>query len=284
MENLYLAKEDFDKLKEVGHGTDGCVFKYKKNTLVKVYHKDLIKFDNYDEILTKKDKVYKGEKIPFKGSVANCNYYLNDDNDVIKIRTEDALKKAVEKQKDVSRTKLPKGAFYINNRFVGVVLDRINGVQIHKLSIMPLKYKYQIIKSLLLDVDELLKNNVYHVDLSNSPYSTKCCTRDKDGNVIAIKGHSHVLVNPLTKKTNIIDLDGKSTIYTEKYSEKFEKACIDNICTLLIEFLYNVDTDDITDDEIYYELLGRDIDETIANKLAYENFHNIDEMKKVLKI
>lgn len=284
MENLYLAKEDFGKLKEVGHGTDGCVFKYKKNTLVKVYHKDLIKFDNYDEILTKKDKVYKGEKIPFKGSVANCNYYLNDDNDVIKIRTEDALKKAVEKQKDVSRTKLPKGAFYINNRFVGVVLDRINGVQIHKLSIMPLKYKYQIIKSLLLDVDELLKNNVYHVDLSNSPYSTKCCTRDKDGNVIAIKGHSHVLVNPLTKKTNIIDLDGKSTIYTEKYSEKFEKACIDNICTLLVEFLYNVDTDDITDDEIYYELLGKDIDETIANKLAYENFHNIDEMKKVLKI
>ena len=284
MEKLYLSIEEFNKLKEIGHGTDGCVYKYSKDTLIKVYHKNLIKFSNNEEILTKRDKIYKGEKIPFKGSEANFNYYLNDDNGVIKIRSKDALVKAAEKQKYITRTKLPKGAIYINNKCVGAVLDRINGIQIHKLSSMPLKYRYQIIKSLLLDVDELLKNNIYHIDLSNSPYSTKCYTRDKDGNVIAIKGHSHVLVNPITKKTNIIDLDGKSTIYTEKYSEKFEKACIDNICTLLIEFLYNVDTDDITDDEIYYELLNKSIDDTLASNLAYENFHNIDEIKKVLKI
>lgn len=287
MNNIYLSYDEFSKLKEIGHGTDGCVFNYSKDLLIKIYHTNLIKIEGSKDILEKNDKIFSGERIPFRASYngSGFNYYMNekDNNGYIKIRSKEALNKAMEKQKHIKRTVLPQGGFYLDNKFVGLVIRKSNGIQIHKLSGMPLKYKYKIIKSLLLDIEELLNNCIYHIDLANSPYSTVLNYRGLDGNIKPMNGHSHVLVNPMTLKTNIIDLDGKSTIYMEQENKLYEKRCINNLSQLLLEFLFKIDTDEIkNEDEIYYNLLENNVDEELARRLTIDEFMDFETAKELI--
>lgn len=288
MNNINLTYDEFSKLKEIGHGTDGCVFNYSKDLLIKVYHSNLLKIEGSKEILEKNDKIVKGEKIPFKASYngSGFNYYMNekDSDGVIKIRSKEALDKAIEKQKNIKRSILPQGGFYLDGKFVGLVIKKLNGIQIHKLSGMPIKYKYEIIKNLLLDIEELLENNIYHIDLGNSPYATILNYRGLDGNKKPMYGHSHVLVNPFSKKTNIIDLDGKSTIYMEQYNKAREQRCIYSLSLLLLEFLFKIDTKELPqEDEQYYELLENNVDEELARKLTVSEFDDFNDVKELIK-
>lgn len=284
IELINLSTDEFKNLKKVGCGTDGKVFSYTNKILLKIYRENLTKIKKMNELMNKEDKIYERgslRKIKFDDPLT---YFAYDGSENIRLRSIDALKKAVIKQKHIKRTNLPKGIVKIDNNFAGCIIEKANGTQIHKLTGMPLKYKYKIIKNLLLDVEELLNNNVYHVDLSNSPYA-KVGYIDEDDNFKFMNGHSHVLVNPISLKTNIIDLDGKSTKYMERYNEKAENECLYNLCLLLIEFLYKIDTDEIRDiDEIIYRLKDFNLDNDFAQKLANNKFNNIEEIKKGLNL
>lgn len=162
------------------------------------------------------------------------------------------------------------------------MLKKLNGIQIHKLSGMPLKYKKIIIKEVIESVEELLKNYIYHVDLANSPnaQSLRVNSRGEIENV----GHSHVLVNPFNLKTNIIDLDGKSTIYTERKREDYERKSMYGLCILILEFLLNVDFKEYEEniDELFNSLEKMNISKEFIEPLGYCEL-NIEQAKDFIK-
>ena len=55
---LLMSSSDLKELKQIGHGSDGAVYKYKDNLLIKLYHKNVQKIatlnQNDDDI-----KIYK---------------------------------------------------------------------------------------------------------------------------------------------------------------------------------------------------------------------------------
>lgn len=286
---LYLKTEDLNELKEIGHGTDGTVYLYKNNTLIKLYHKrvkeivsDVEKNDEDIKIYTTGQKNY------------NNNYYNNDltyyhydkeGNENIKLLPKDAIRKAIERHDDIELTSLPIGTVYLNGRFAGCLLERQRGIQIHKLTGLPLNMRKRIYLNVLKAEAELLKNNIYHVDLSNSPYAKKrVILPNKE---IITTGHSHVLVNPVTLGTNFIDLEGKSTIYTEKENEQFKKQSLGDLSILTLEFLLQLDWEELKEEpeEIYSECEGKQVPFDLQEKLVNQeaSLEDLYELTRTLK-
>ena len=284
MTSININKNKLKELKEIGNGTEGRVFKYDNEHLIKLYRselKNLLRTDNnYNNYI----KIHDKNNLKFDKNLEYISYFLNNDDKNLRIINMEKIKMAIKKQNNINRTSLPIDIVYIDGYFAGCLLKKLNGVQIHKLSGMPIKYKKKIIKNLLLDIEELLENYIYHTDLANSPYSVGLFM-DETNNVKAKKGHSHVLVNPVNLKTNIIDLDGKSTAYTEKYSYQLEQKCLNNLTRLITEFLFKLDTDEIKEiDELEFELLKLGLQQNIAYKFSNHRFESINELKKELKL
>lgn len=285
---LYLKKEDLNELKEIGHGTDGKVYSYTKNTLIKLYHKrvnEIVSEYSNDEDI----KIYKTGQNKFSNNYYkdNLTYYQydGDENEGIKLLPKDAIRKAVERHDDIKLTSLPIGTVYLNERFAGCLLEKKRGIQIHKLTGLPLILRKKIYLNVLKAEAELLKNNIYHVDLANSPYVKK--ETILTNNEIITSGHSHILVNPITLGTNFIDLDGKSTIYTEKKNDRLKSQSLSNLTILTLEFLLQINWEELKEDpeEIYPEFEGKqvplDLQEKIVNlEVSLEDLH---QLVKVLK-
>jgi hypothetical protein len=158
----------------------------------------------------------------------HITYYRKDDDNPehdTKLAPSEAITAAIRRQKNIKRTQLPLASVYYNHRFIGCVIKKLHGISIHKLMWLPMSAKIKIINSVIDDLDELMQNHVYHRDLSNSPFAGVSYINE-NGEYIYENGHSHVLVNPLSLKTNIIDLDGKSTIYTERDNNTLKEQCI----------------------------------------------------------
>lgn len=278
---INISTEQLKKLKQIGSGSDGKVFKYNNNIVLKFYRENLLKIKEYEGLMQKEDKTYnKINKIKWK-DINKLHYYIIDD-EKIRIRLNEAINRIVKRQEKLKRNNLPKGPVYFNGKFAGCYYKKLSGIQIHKLTGLPIKHKYKLIKSLLLDIEELINNNIYHIDLANS-YLHESYLDDEEGKSILSTGHSHILINPFGKLTNIIDLDGKSTIYTENYSFEYEQMCLVSLCTLLIEFLFAIDTREIKEiDEIEFELSKFGLNKELCNKFASMSFNNFDELKKSL--
>lgn len=278
---INISTEELKKLKQIGSGSDGKVFKYNNDIVLKFYRENLFKIKEYERLMQKEDKTYnKDKKIKWK-DINKLHYYIIED-EKIRIRSNEAIDRIVKRQENLKRNNLPKGPVYFNNKFAGCYYKKLSGIQIHKLTGLPIKHKYKLIKSLLLDIEELINNNIYHIDLANS-YLHESYLDDEEGKSILSTGHSHILINPFGKLTNIIDLDGKSTIYTENYSFEYEQMCLVSLCTLLIEFLFAIDTREIKEiDEIEFELSKFGLNKELCNKFASMSFNNFDELKKSL--
>ena len=284
MSGINIAKEDVRGLREIGNGTEGRVFKYDNKTLLKLYRIQLKNIFRTDSKYNKYIKIYNKDTFKFDNNMGYVSYFINNGDEDLRIRNKDGLKMAIDRQKYINRSMLPIDIVYIDEIFAGCLLKKLNGIQIHKLTGMPIRYKKKIIKSLLLDIEELLDNYIYHIDIANSPYSTSLFI-DENDNIRSKKGHSHVLINPITIETNIIDLDGKSTTYMERYNYKLENKCLINLTRLIIEFLLKIDTDEIKEtDEVYFELLKLGLDDNIAYKLSNYKIDSIKKLKKELKL
>lgn len=255
---LYFTISDFEKFRnaELGHGTDGGVYKFD-DKLIKIYHKRIKKIESLGISDDSDMKFYDRSTVVHKFDKEPITYFKYDDED-IRIRSKEAIYRAIERQDSITRTYLPQNVVYINGHFAGCVLKYIRGIQIHKLRFLPLSKRKQIMREILLSVKELMDNYIYHVDLSNSPHSKKMFINN-NGEVEHL-GHSHVLVDPFTLKPNIIDLDGKSTIYMEHYSEDYESQCMYNVSILLLEFLLGLDTDDYNFDLDEFEVLANELE------------------------
>ena len=313
---IFLTRQEVNDLrnytKEVGHGSDGRVFPYKKNYLIKLYRKslrleDLAKIDkggpygNDEDIkiyVMKKDRNSR-ERAQYnsrlyKKPTEYITYYRKDDDDPdhdTKLAPSEAITAAIRRQKDIKRTKLPVASVYYNHKFIGCIIEKLNGIGIHKLMWLPMSAKLKIINSVIDDLDELMQNYVYHRDLSNSPYAG-VGYKDENGNQVYEKGHSHVLVNPITLNTNIIDLDGKSTIYTERENKSLKEQCVRELLVLVFEYLFAVQLYDYapTEDEAEYDYLKRVMkaygfpadDLHAFTNYIFEHSNDLDDVRKVL--
>lgn len=252
----YLSFDDIEKLskRELGHGTDGAVYRLGNGELIKIYH---TRFKDIKKQLVLDDsdvKIYTPSTVMRNKFNEPINYFRYEDNEDIRLRSKDAIFEAIKRQDSITRSNLPKNVVYLNGAFAGCVLTETKGVQIHKLGFLPMKYKKAIIEEILISIEELMANYIYHVDLSNSPYAKRLFVNN-DG-VTESLGHSHILVNPFTLKPNIIDLDGKSTVYMEHESEKYKEQCLYNLCILMIEFLFGIDTDEYKEEDDFDKYLA----------------------------
>ena len=134
-----------------------------------------------------------------------------------------------------------------------------------------------------MDIEELLKNNIYHIDLCNSPFIKNSTYNNKKRTYNIESGHSHVLVNPITLSTHLIDLDGKSTVYTEKSSLSFTRKSLDSLANLITEFLFNIENvDEYELDELINILEKNGATSYIIDVLIHKNYDNINDFKRAL--
>ena len=294
---VFLTRQEVNGLrnytKEVGHGSDGRVFPYKNKYLIKLYRKSLT-MDSMAELdkngpfghdedvkiyVMKKNRSSREEK-EFnqnrKGHKEFITYYRKDDENPehdTKLAPSEAITAAIRRQKNIKRTKLPVASVYYNHKFIGCIVEKLHGIGIHKLMWLPMNMKIKIINSVIDDLDELIQNHVYHRDLSNSPYAGVGYI-DENGKHVYETGHSHVLVNPVTLKTNIIDLDGKSTIYTERENESLKNDAIRELLVLVMEYLLLVNLVDYVpnDYEAEYPHLLKIMEESGYDKFDIEDF------------
>lgn len=287
---IQITHKEFIKIlkHEIGHGTDGTICKYDFNYLIKVYHSKIFKI--LDDLEKQNDddvKTYHMGSGNNKEEMPITAYFYNEENkEHLKMQSKDSIYYAIEKQKNISRTDLPKNIVYIDHIFAGCLLKRQHGIGIHKLTGFPLEYRKAIMQEVLISVRELLDNNVYPYDIHNSEFAKDAIVTKRDGTKLGV-GHSHILVNPFTLKTRIIDLDGVSAAYTTHYNENFEKQVFISLCKLLVEFLLQVDPDEIEDYESEIETLAYYLEVARIKSEYVEPLSrldlNIDEIEDIAK-
>lgn len=272
---LELTKEEAMALikQELVHGSDGKIIRANNKYLIKLYHEQVKKLlgDINSDLLEKNDdsniKLYK-----MRSALNRINSFeelfirhkSEVDGGIIRVRSSEVIKEAQNRQYKIKNTHLPLNAVYIDGKYSGCILLAERGFQIHKLTgILPLSFKKKIMKQILFNVKELMDNCVYHLELNNSPY-TKESIYVENGS-IELVGHSHVLIDPITLKPHIIDLEGKSTVYSEKPDQDLEWWVMYAICQLMIEFLLKIDFD------VYRECTSdlKDLMKDIGVKLEY---------------
>lgn len=304
MENnkINITKEQFEKIikNKVGQGTDGLVFNFNNDYLIKIYRKSF--FNNPSELVEDDSdmKIYDPKNKPkFASSKPNIRYYIKDvDDSNIRLRDQDAINEIANKQKDVNLTKLPEKAVYVDGKLVGVLLKKVKflegNIPIHDLRGAPFLYKKKLALETIKAVKELMDNNIYHEDLSNSPDVQTHYYQG--GERHETKGHSHVLVNPITQKVNIIDLDGKSTVYRDEEDKYHEKNTLEGLKTLLLEFLYEIDANKTNDleeesidvghyisEEMCNELVKKGINRKTAERIIYQGFNSIEDAENIVR-
>lgn len=286
---IYLSKEDFLSIqkRKIGYGKDGVTFRYNRQEIIKIYHQNL------DSIMLslaafEKDSVKIYEKGNYDERLPDVltAYIYNEENDErLKLPSKNAIKLAIEKQKRITKTRLPKNLVYVEKIFAGCLIDYQKGIQIHKLKGLPFSLKRQITLEILKNVRELIENNIYHVDLDNSPYSSKSVFIHSNGSKELV-GHSHILVD-YRLHPHLIDLEGKSTIYTERKDEIYEQECLFRLMNLIFDFLFDIDIDglyniDFEKEALEFELEKAGVDDKhIAIVSEYNS--SIDEIEDFVK-
>ena len=240
---IYLTKKY-----EIGHGTDGSVYyvpkkllKTNKEVLFKLYHNRTPIYNGHGEIDEDGVRIYNKSTLQTIDYTEPISYF--SDTEEIRLRSKDAIYKAIERQKNVYLTDLPKCPIFVNGHFQGCELKKQYGKQIHYLTSLSIKKKLKIWKAITIKVQELLENNIYPTELDNSPF-TKAVYKNEFGEYEVRFGHSHILVTH-SLIPSLIDLDGKSTIYTEHFSDTYYTKVIRAYNTLLIEFLFTIPLEEL---------------------------------------
>lgn len=281
-----LSLSSLSNLRVVGEGTDGIVYQYTNNILLKIYRNRLDRFKKLQQTLELPDRIFDKKNYQPYYSQDHISFQKQDEPGYVKLYSKDTITEVVKKGQNVKRSHLPKGPVYLDSKFVGCFLQKISGIPIHNFRNMPNSFKRAIITSLFDDVEELLNHFIYPIDLHNSPFST-IQYLDSQGSLQILQGHSHVWVNLLKRQTHLLDLDGKSTIYTDYFDEHLYQQTLQNFSLLLLEFLHgfvflNEYYEEI--DVFLYELQNLGVDPTFAQHVVTGTISHINEIKRSLKL
>ena len=237
--NIYLTQEELDSFtinhKTIGEGTEGICFRHG-NEIYKIYKNKSVR--EHPSVKPEYDKdgvrIFKVEEIrksinPPKRRVLD---YTNEEG--VLLNNEQALEKAIERGHKIVKTKLPQKIIYINGIARGCVYPFYKYTSsIYKALRKTYKKRLQICRLLIEKTKELIDNNIYPIDL---------CQKGPDK--LFDKRYANVLLN-YKNEPLIIDLDGKSALYTEVANPDFEKRT----CTTLSNLIYEIMTrEDIQED------------------------------------
>lgn len=284
-EPLYLTEKDIELLKyrnlEIGRGSDGIVYKtgnyHTKNDLYKIYYStsEAIKRAHNPGILDKNGVRVIKNKEQLRNIYGNLSIKTNYiDEEGVRINGINAVNQAIERQKYIQRTKLQKRPIYIDNHFGGTVLHyHKKQLPMYILKSLSKKTQIKVLKELLLAVEELVNNYVYHIDLGFQPK-----TNYKKANVL-------ISCTP-SLHPNIIDIDGKSAIYTENYNEYYYYKSLATYKNLVMQILFDIDIINITKldfDYLKINLLNQNIPSKYMDSLLLmDKKMDIPELKEFL--
>ncbi len=240
-----LTEEKIKKLKLVNKGTDAKLYKLSNNLLLKLYYTDKkVILNNNDD-----DDVKTTKPTRFNNSTTFMSYCY--DANGVRLGYDKIIEMAKRKQFEIKNTILPINPVYINHHFRGCIIKyHHNYYPISCFSFLPQKAKLKILKNLLAKIKELLNNNIYPIDLYNKQNSNL--------------PHNNIVIN-FSLNSQIVDLDGKSVAYTEKFNPEFYKKSLFELSTLLLEFLFDQELED------YY--LEFDQYQEYYQKYFYERFN-----------
>lgn len=231
METEYLNLRDIEKLKKIGSGMDGTVYRAKNGKLFKIYHDTFGNIQNgisfsQGKFDTDGVRIAIKKKIPIQNKQIGVKCF---DVEGVRQIAEEGISKAIERQKKITRTQLPIGVLYVNGRFKGCILkEHKHHLDLLKTCFFPMYIRVRIFEEIVKSVRELLGNNIYHTALCNRPTTAPM--------------HSNILVSKdWLLKPQIIDLDGETTIYCDKENERYYTCCIETLNLLALEFLYKLD-------------------------------------------
>ena len=279
-EDVYLSRTDVLDLQKrlIGKGTDGCVYDVGHGYLYKIYHDESF----FSDIKVRHPFLDGFEdddiKIAQKGMYSSIKefypHFKYVDTNGVRIGGEEAIYLAIEKQKYIKKTQLPLAPIFVNSRFKGCVLKKHSyHCQLHSLTFLPGRYKAKIMLSILDSIEELLDNNIYHLDVSNYPDDKSKTT------------HSNILVSMLGVP-QLIDVDGKSTFFLEHNSDTLLSHCLTGLNFLFLQFYYDLDVpDEMLDDDFWMfgqELEKRNVPDEYIDSLLYREC-DISGMRKILK-
>ena len=249
---ILLSKNDVlnIKNKQIAFGSEGTIYGVGNVVFYKIYH-------HYsDEVLFKIEPIYDEDGVNIanyktgKKEILKNNTlrYMNEEG--MRLSREEALYKAIERQKEIYQTFLPQNIIYVDGRIKGCVLhEHKHSLNIYKLDFFPFRYRLEILKKLLIKVQELVEHNIYHIDLAQRP------------NKLSL--NTNILLQ-FPNNPQIIDLDGHSAIYTEFFSKEALKKTEASFAMLLMEILTNMDL------------------ESYLNNMAVEGILNPNELENVI--
>ena len=250
---VYLKSGEICKLPRIAEGREGIIYRAKPGVLFKIYH-------NYiDHVYVYTPPVYDEEGVNIasyktKGKIIyqpNLLRYMNAEG--MRLSREEALYKAIERQKFIHLTFLPQNIIYVDGRIKGCVLrEYAHAVKIYKMESLPLSMRLKILQDLLLKVRELVDHNIYHVDLAQRP------TKEYP--------NTNVLLQfPLIPQ--IVDLDGHSTIYTEYFSDTALKETEKNVALLFMELLTRMNLEEYLNQMDVSELSPLFLEKTMIEEI-----------------
>ena len=258
----------------VGSGVDGSVYDMGNHVLYKFYHKmgDYIVIDEKGIYDSEGVNITNIKELRYKGIRENHKPINYIDDDGVILSREQAIRKAIEKQKYVKYTTLPQNIIKVNNKVAGCVYKKYDSILgIYAASFLPLELRKRVLRRLYFKLKELYENNIYPITLAQKndllPFSTK------ESNVLLCKH-----LNPI-----IIDVDGISAIYTDSFSKsKYEKS-MGSFSKLVLEILSGVDIkeDDEELENTIDQLIERNIDEHIIKKFI--NYNRLEE-KEIIRM
>ena len=182
------------------------------------------------------------------------------------------IEEAARRQQFIKHSTLPLNPLYIDGKFKGCVLKEHRGYgDIYNINILPQKTKIKLLKQLVLNVKELIEHNIYHVDLSN-----KSIPGVHKGNVLV----------SLTGDLQLIDLDGKSTTYTNGFDAQFYQLTVQTLLALITDLLFELDMDDLYFEEVMYiteKLKSNGFPMNLAETIALQRDSSFEEIDEVLE-
>ena len=284
---IFLTNNDYNFIKRtrplIGKGTDGSVYFINKDRCYKFYHHTEERIVSTSEPILDENGVnirdYKD--LSYVKVFDIIKYY---DIDGVKLSREMALLNAINRQKDIALSDLPKKVIYVDNRVAGCELKYINSLSgVYLTCFLPLRLRLNICKDILNKIKELHSNYIYPIDLSQ-----------KDNINLFSRNNSNILLG-YDLKPKLIDLDGRSTAYLESYSKKYESISNYSLAFLIFELLTSIELKDDLEEfdilEIQDILTKKNIPLDLSDKfvrgcptmLDIEEFVNRYSYKKVRK-
>lgn len=265
--------------KVIGQGVDGTAYYIRNNILYKFYHSfgDTIEIKNKGIFDSDGVNIRNFKELRNYVGFRNDNRLIHyvDENGVI-LAKEDAILSAIKKQCNVKLTSLPQGIIKVDNKLAGCVYKYYPYTfGIYACMYLPLKLRLNIIKKLLIRVKELTDNYIYPVTLAQK--NEKYPFSSKDSNVLL-----SVKLNPI-----LIDLDGISALYGDRYSKVGYDRTMMSLSTLVIELIAKCDVpfhdiENYNDDFIRYVKEAGISDKYIDSYLNSFSL-NFDEMEDMIR-